>query len=166
MKSSRIYPLLLPPVVAQLIVEAASSGGPLRCQPAHASLHEAQRLLPCAHLLHQGPDVKLENSLRETGRNGMISFSSPSTDIPLDFLNIARCLHQSDTSEMTCNFKHVASLHAHSTIRCPDSIWISGRYQPKIPNIRLYRTLSIISNINALIQSVHSAPAFLPDTNT
>lgn len=58
-----IHPFLLPPVVAELVVQASGSRGPLRRQPAHAPLHEAQRLLPGAHLLQQGPDVGLENSL-------------------------------------------------------------------------------------------------------
>lgn len=89
--SAEFYPLLLPPVVPQLVVEAASGGGPLRGQPAHASLHEAQRLLPRAHLLHQGPHVKLESGLREaespwslfhpSPTRLRVGLKSPSTDI-------------------------------------------------------------------------------------
>lgn len=62
-KKSETYPFLIPPVVAELVVEAASGGGPLRCHPAHPSLHEAQRLLPGAHLLQEGANVGLKNSL-------------------------------------------------------------------------------------------------------
>lgn len=90
-RKCKIYPLLLPPVVAQLVLEAASGGGPLRGHPAHASLHEAQRLLPRAHLLHQGPHVKLESGLRETETPWSllhpsptrlsVNLKSPSTDI-------------------------------------------------------------------------------------
>lgn len=64
-KAPRIHPLLLSPVVAELVIQPPSSGGPLRRQPADASLHEAQRLLPGAHLLQQSPDVRLENSLED-----------------------------------------------------------------------------------------------------
>lgn len=60
-----MYPFLIPPVVAELVVEAASGGGPLRCHPAHPSLHEAQRLLPGAHPLQEGPDVGLKSSLSD-----------------------------------------------------------------------------------------------------
>lgn len=58
-----IHPFLLSPVVAELVIQPSSSRGPLCCQPAYASLHEAQRFLPGAHLLQQSPNVRLEDSL-------------------------------------------------------------------------------------------------------
>ncbi len=39
---SHIHPFLLSPVVAELVIQPSSSRGPLRRQPANASLHEAQ----------------------------------------------------------------------------------------------------------------------------
>lgn len=58
-----IHPFLLPPVVAELVIQPAGGRRPLCSQPAYASLHEAQRFLPGAHLLQQSPNVRLENSL-------------------------------------------------------------------------------------------------------
>lgn len=65
---SHTHPLLLPPVVAQLVIQPPSRRGPLRRHPAYAPLHEAQRLLPGAHLLQQGPDVGPESSLDDGRR--------------------------------------------------------------------------------------------------
>lgn len=66
--SHHIHPFLLSPVVAELVIQPSSSGGPLCCHPAYASLHEAQWLLPSAHLLQQSPDVRLENSLEDRSK--------------------------------------------------------------------------------------------------
>lgn len=65
----RIHPLLLSPAAAELVIQPSSGGGPLRCQPAHSPLHEAQRLLPSAHLLQQSPNVRLEHSLLDRGND-------------------------------------------------------------------------------------------------
>lgn len=85
-----MYPFLIPPVVAELVVEAASGGGPLCCHPAHSSLHEAQRLLPGAHLLQEGPNVGLKNSLGDGDGTKKLTLS--------------RLLFQLDRSDFDCNF--------------------------------------------------------------
>lgn len=64
---SHIHPFLLSPAFAELVIQPSGSGGPLCCQSTYASLHEAQRFLPGAHLLQQGPNVKLKNSLDDRG---------------------------------------------------------------------------------------------------
>lgn len=78
-KISHIHPFLLSPVVAKLVIQPPSSRGPLCCQPAYASLHEAQRFLPGAHLLHQSPDVRLKNSLDD--RRGKVSEMEGKLDV-------------------------------------------------------------------------------------
>lgn len=55
-------------MVTELVVLSSGGRGPLRCQPANASFHEAQRFLAGAHLLQQDPDVRLENSLNNNGK--------------------------------------------------------------------------------------------------
>lgn len=65
---SHIHRLLLSPAAAQFVVQPPSSGGPLRRQPADASPHEAQRLLPGTDPLQQRPDVRLEAGLQNSER--------------------------------------------------------------------------------------------------
>lgn len=82
-RKSEMYPFLIPPVVAELVVEAASGGGPLRRHPAHPSLHEAQRLLPGAHLLQQGPNVGLKNSLGDRDVQKKVTLSQLLKGFPI-----------------------------------------------------------------------------------
>lgn len=94
-----IHPFLLSPVAAELVIQPSSSRGPLCCQPAYASLHEAQWFLPSAHLLQQSPDIGLENSLGDRNNKNQWWVSPECRELCL--ISLCRLLCRSLTPENT-----------------------------------------------------------------